>query len=411
MASKKRELTALDVKRLEEPGFYRVGGVSGLYLKVSPGGSRSWILRATVGIKRRDIGLGGFPDVSLAMARESAREARDKIRQGVDPAEERKAAKRALAASQLKAITFREAALRCHAARSAEFRSTKHRNDWINSLEIHAFPLLGNLPVSEVELAHVLAVLEPIWATRTETATRVRQRLESVLTWAGVSGYRSGENPARWQGHLKELLPAPSKIAKVEHHPALPWTELGAFMVELRQRKGLAPRALEFAILTAARSGEVRGATWDEIDLQALVWTIPAERIKAGKEHKVPLSEPAVALLKALPRFAGSPYVFPSTKGGQLSDVALLAVMRRMGLSYVPHGFRSCFRDWCAERTNYPREVAEMALAHAIGDKVEAAYRRGALFEKRARLMRDWAKFCGTVRGAGEVTSMRGHRQ
>ena len=245
-------------------------------------------------------------------------------------------------------------------------------------------------------LSHVVKILEPIWNTKTETATRLRGRIESVLDWATVRGFRHGENPARWKGHLDKILPKPSKVTKVEHHVALPVDDIGAFMAELRKREGVAARALEFAILTAARSGEVRGATWSEIDLDSGVWIIPGERMKAGREHRVPLSEGAIKLLQALPRFGHTDLVFVAPRGGMLSDMTMTAVMRRMEVDAVPHGFRSTFRDWAAERTAYPRDVAEMALAHTIGDKVEAAYRRGDLFEKRCRMMADWAAFCNT---------------
>ncbi|HKJ94071.1 MAG TPA: integrase arm-type DNA-binding domain-containing protein, partial [Gammaproteobacteria bacterium] len=297
MPKRARELTAIEVKRLARPGFHAVGGVAGLLLQVKPPateegppGARSWVLRTMVGGKRRAFGLGAYPEVSLASARDKAREVKEQIRQGVDPAAERRAAQRALRAAQVKALTFDEAARKCHEARAAEFRSAKHRKDWISSLERYASPVIGDLPVGEVTMPHILRVLEPIWQTRTETATRVRQRIETVLTWATVSGLRSGENPARWEGNLKEVLPNPSKITRVQHHRALPWQEVGTFMVALRKREGMAARALEFLILTAARSGEVRGATWSVIDLRVRLWTVPAERIKAGRIHKVPLS-------------------------------------------------------------------------------------------------------------------------
>jgi integrase len=264
--------------------------------------------------------------------------------------------------------------------------------------------------VRNVELANVLAVLEPIWTEKTETATRLRGRIEQVLDWATARGYRDGLNPARWRGHLDKLLARPSKVADVEHHAALPFTEIGDFMLRLRDAEGMGACALEFAILTAARSGEVRGATWTEIDLKAAVWTVPGNRIKMGREHRVPLSPPVIALLNALRRMAGTDFLFPAPRGGTLSEMTLSAVVRRMKVAAVPHGFRSTFRDWASERTNYPRDVAEMALAHAIGDRVEAAYRRGDLFEKRRRLMADWAAFCGRPQQKGGVVSIRRDR-
>jgi integrase len=256
--------------------------------------------------------------------------------------------------------------------------------------------------VDAVELAHVVKILEPIWLTKTETASRLRGRIETVLSWATTSGYRTGENPARWE-LLRHVLPTPSKVKKVDHHAALPWQEIGAFMVELHKRAGMGARALEFAILTAARSGEVRGATWDEIDTGAKLWTVPAERMKAGKAHRVPLSDPALKLLKGLPRMDGSAYVFPAVRGGPLSDMSISAVTRRMGVDVVPHGFRSTFKDWCRSSTSYPDEVSELALAHVNDDKTRAAYARDELLPKREKLMRDWAKYCATVPSKGAV--------
>lgn len=393
MSRKASELGALAVGRLREPGLHAVGGVSGLYLQVTASGARSWILRATIGGRRRDMGLGGFPDVTLAVAREKAREARSKIEQGADPILERERALSALRAEQAKSMTFEAAALALIDAKSDEWRNAKHRAQWSASLEAYAFPMIGKLQVMDVGQAQVLNVLQPIWKDKTETANRLRGRIEQVLDWARVRGFRDGENPARWRGHLDKLLPAPAKIARVVHHRALAIDAMPNFMGELRQRKGIAPRALEFLVLSAARSGEVRGAIWSEIDMGAAVWTVPAERMKAHKEHRVPLSPQALALLASLPRIDGNELVFPAPRGGVLSDMTLTAVMRRMELDAVPHGMRSTFRDWTAERTNYPREVAEMALAHTIGNAVEAAYRRGDLFSKRAMLMSDWADF------------------
>lgn len=408
MPKKARELAPIEVQRLTKPGMHTVGGVAGLYLQVLPSGARSWVLRVMVAGKRRDMGLGGFPDVTLAQAREKAREARATIEKGIDPIAQRTAARSALVASRAAAVTFEEAAHKFITAKAAEWSNAKHAQQWTNTLETYAFPVAGKLACADVALPHVLKILEPIWTTKTETASRLRGRIESVLDWATVRGFRKGENPARWKGHLDKILPAPGKVTKVEHHEAVTLDDLGAFVRDLRQRDGGAARALEFLILTAARSGEVRGALWSEIDMTGRVWTVPPERMKAGKEHRVPLSDTALRLLEALPRFAGNDLVFPSPRGLVLSDMALTALMRRMEREEVPHGFRSTFRDWAAERTNYPREVAEMALAHTIGDKVEAAYRRGDLFEKRARMMGEWAKFCDTITPAGEVVSIRG---
>lgn len=389
------ELGALAVGRLQEPGMHAVGGVSGLCLQIAPGGTRSWILRVTVGSKRREMGLGPFPEVTLAAARDKARAARSKIEEGVDPILERQRVASALRAEQAKALTFDQAVTQFIDARGDEWKNPKHRAQWLTTLDTYASPTIGSLLVGDVSQAHVLKILEPIWKTKTETATRVRGRIEQVLDWARVRGYREGENPARWRGHLDKLLAAPAKIARVSHHPALAIDAMPGFMADLRQRNGIAARALEFLVLTAARSGEVRGARWGEIDRESKTWTVPAERMKAGKEHRVPLSPRVLTLLEMLPRIEGNDLLFPAPRGGVLSDMTLTAVMRRMELEAVPHGMRSTFRDWAAERTDFPHAVAEMALAHAIGNAVEAAYRRGDLFEKRAEMMQAWACFMG----------------
>ena len=411
MPKKAREMSPLAVSKLAAPGLHFVGGVSGLALQVLPSGGRSWVLRAVIAGKRRDMGLGGFPDVTLASAREAARSARATIRAGTDPIEEARAARSALKAARAAALTFKECAERYIRAHAPSWRNDKHAAQWGSTLETYAYPTMGALLVRDVGVAQVLAALEPIWHVKPETASRVRGRIEAVLDWAGARDYRhKGDNPARWKGHLDKLLPARAKFAKVEHHAALPIAAVGAFMVELQAQEGMGARALEFAILTAARSGEVRGATWSEIDTSAAVWIIPAERMKAGREHRVPLSEAALALLKALPRLASVELVFSAPRGGELSDMTLTAVLRRMNVAAVPHGFRSTFRDWAAERTNYPRDVAEMALAHAIGDKVEAAYRRGDLFDKRRRMMADWAAFLAKPDAKATVIPMRRNR-
>lgn len=394
MPKKAKEMSAIEVRNLAQPGTHFVGGVAGLALRIKDTGAKSWVLRATIGSKRRDYGLGGFPDVPLAAAREAAREARMKIKAGIDPVEETRKARSALKASQAVALTFRRAGEAYIKAHSEGWRNEKHADQWTNTLATYAYPKIGDLLVQDVQLPQVLAVLEPIWTTKTETASRVRGRIEAVLDWATARGHREGLNPARWRGHLDKLLPKPSKVARVEHHTALPASEMPSFMAALRRQPGAGARALEFAILTAARSGEVRGATWQEIDLDTGVWLVPGDRMKAGREHRVPLSPEAVALLKALPKHGETDLVFVGAKGGQLSDMTLLAVVRRMKAPCVPHGFRSTFRDWAAEHTNYPSEMAEMALAHTISDKVEAAYRRGDMFEKRRQMMADWAAFC-----------------
>lgn len=388
MPKKSKEIAAAQLPRLPV-GMHAAGGATGLYLRVAPSGARNWILRVTVGNRRRDMGLGGWPDVPLGEARDRARQARRKIDEGIDPIEARKAARTVLRETS----SFSECARRTIEAKRPEWKSVKHAEQWKNTLDTYARPVVGNMPVDQVELRHIVEILSPIWVEKTETATRLRARLEAVLAWAGASGFRKGENPARWRGNLDAVLAKPGKVAKVEHHRALPFPALPGFLAQLRKREGTSARALEFLILTATRSGEVRGATWEEIDLKDDVWTIPASRMKAGKEHRVPLAPRAVTLLKRLPRFAHTGLLFPAQRGGMLSDMALTALMRRMNVDAVPHGFRSTFRDWAAEHTEYPRDVAEMALAHAIGDKVEAAYRRGDLFAKRKAMMVDWAAF------------------
>lgn len=402
MVKKAKELSALSVGRLITPGHHAVGGVAGLYLYVGGESARSWVLRVMIGRRRRHIGLGGFPDVTLSQAREKARAAREQILNGIDPIAHRKALASQLRAAQAREKTFEEAAKAYIDAHGDTWKNPKHRAQWISTLETYAYPHMGQLQVRDVAQEHVLAALEPIWKEKNETASRLRGRIESVLDWATVRKYREGENPARWKGHLDKLLPAPSKVQKVEHHRALPIDDMPAFMVGLKEKEGLAPRALEFLVLTAARSGEVRGASWPEIDFESNVWIIPAERMKAGREHRVPLSGETVKLLKALPRLQGNPLVFPAPRGGVLSDMTLTAVMRRMEVDAVPHGFRSTFRDWTAERTNHPRELAEQALAHTLESKVEAAYRRGDALEKRRAMMQDWAKFCSSQLAAQE---------
>lgn len=405
MARKAKELSALQVGRLTSPGNHAVGGVSGLYLYVNDAGARSWVLRTMVGTKRRHMGLGGFPDVPLARAREKARAARDEIDQGIDPIAQRKAAASLLRAQQATEKTFQQAAEGFLEAHGDTWKNPKHRTQWASTLKTYAYPVMGNLLVRDVGQEHVLAALEPIWKTKNETASRLRGRIENVLDWATVRKYRTGENPARWKGHMDMLLPAPGKIQKVEHHRALPIDATAAFMADLRQREGTAAKALEFTVLCAARSGEVRGAVWPEFDLDAGVWTIPPERMKATKEHRVPLPESALRILRAQPHLKDNELVFPSARGKQLSDMSMTAVMRRMEVDAVPHGFRSTFRDWARERTNYPRDLAEQALAHALDNKVEAAYRRGDALEKRRAMMQEWDDFCGDVRRGAEKSA------
>jgi len=403
MPKRAREKSAIEVRRLlKRPGLHAVGGVAGLLINVRDTGAASWILRVVVGDSRPDLGLGGYPNTTLEQARERAREAREQIRLGIDPRTVRRDARDALRAADdaqrtalAKRVTFAQATIAAHRSKSQEFKNHKHAAQWLTTIETYANPIIGALPIEQVELPHIVGVLEPIWTTKPETASRLRQRIEAVLAWSTVSGYRTGDNPARWRGNLEHVLPKSSKVRVRQHHAAVPWQTIGAFMASLRERDGVAARALEFAILTAARSGEVRLATWGEFDLDAKLWTVPAARMKAGKAHTVPLSAPALALLKALPTFAGSPYVFTAPRGGPLSDMSISAVMRRMSVDAVPHGFRSSFKDWCRSSTKYPDEVSELALAHVNNDSTRAAYARDGLLPKRALLMRDWAKFCG----------------
>ena len=402
----RKELGAAQVATIWRRGTNHVGGVRGLILNVTMYGSRSWVLRYQVAGKRRDFGLGSYPSVTLADAREAARAARAKLAQGIEPIEDARRARARLVAEIHACMTFGEAAKRYIASHEKGWKNAKHAQQWQRSLDMYAMSVLGKVPVQEVSLPTVLKVLEPIWASKTETATRLRGRIESIIDWAIARGYRTDSNPARWKGLLDKLLPAPSKVTKTTHFEALPYAQLPTFMEQLVAQEGMGAKALQFVIMTAARSGEVRGAIWEEIDLAARMWTIPAERMKASKAHRVPLSDAAIALLQdmkaltlAAGRTTGKAYVFPSPNsrdpelGSPLSDMTLTAVLRRLKLEVVPHGFRSTFRDWCAEQTDYPNEVAEMALAHAVGNKVEAAYRRGDLFGKRQQLMQDWADY------------------
>jgi integrase len=386
-------LSAVKITNTKTRGMYADGG--GLYLQVSKNGSRSWIFRFKQNGRVRDMGLGSLTSVSLATAREMAAECRRTRLTGVDPIEVRRTDRREAQLAAARSMTFdqcRDAFIEAH---KSAWRNAKHRAQWTNSLATYVGPMFGAMPIQRVDVALVMKVLEPIWSTKPETASRVRGRIERVLDWAKVRGFRQGENPARWRGHLDALLPARGKVRKVTHHAALPYDQIGAFMAALRTREAVAARALEFMILTAARTGEVLGARRDEIDFQAKMWVVPPHRMKSGREHRVPLSRDAVALLKKV-RGSAEGLVFPGERRGKpLSNMAMLMVLRRMGRTdLTAHGFRSTFRDWAAECTSFPREVAEAALAHVVGDKVEAAYRRGDLFEKRRRLMDAWATYC-----------------
>ncbi len=388
-----KELSPLEVSRLHSQGLHFVGTIPGLILQVR-GRARSWILRNRVAGKVRDIGLGGYPAVPLAQARESARTVRAKIAQGIDPIQERRDRQASLKAAQGKRVTFSQAMDGFLEDRGSEWRNSKHRQQWENTLSTYAIPILGNMHVKDIELVHVLSVLRPIWKIKTETASRLRGRVENILDWAKVHGYRESENPACWKGNLDKVLSAPTKTKPVKHHRALPYAEISNFMETLRDRSGTAMLALEFCILTATRSGEVRGATWKEINLKTAEWTIPAERMKAQKEHSIPLSGQALDILKSLPSQHANAIIFKAPRGGMLSDMTLGAVLKRMGVEATVHGFRSTFRDWAGETTAHSREVIEHALAHKIADKAEAAYARGTLFNKRQRLMEAWSEYC-----------------
>lgn len=403
-------LTPLSVKNAK-PGRHADGG--GLHLLVKDTGARSWVYRFMLNGRSRDVGLGaaGTGGISLADARDIASALRLKVKAGVDPLEERKRdASEALANAQAAAIalvTFKAAAETYIATNEGGWRNEKHRQQWRNTLATYVYPVMGNLPVADIDTAHVLKILEPIWQGKPETAGRIRGRIETVLDAAKARGYRKGENPARWRGHIAQILPARPRLSR-GHHKALAYAAIPDFIGKLHNREAVAALALEFTILTAARTGEVIGAKWDEVDLAQAVWTIPANRMKAGKEHRVPLSDRTLAILESV-QGLGKEWLFPAIRGGSMSGMAMSMLLRRMQVEVTVHGFRSGFRDWAAECTGYAHEVAEMALAHTIDNKVERAYRRGDLFDKRRRLMADWATYCENGKTVGSnVSPMRG---
>jgi integrase len=410
MTKEIERLSALAVSRASKPGLYPDG--AGLYLRVGRGGSKAWVFRFMLNGKAREMGFGSLKKVSLAAARKKAIDARLMLSEGQDPLahrrekEERRTAAERLAAASL--VTFEDCADAYVRAHEAGWRNKKHRQQWRNTLATYVSPVFGQIPVQHIDVAVVMKVLEPIWNRKTETASRVRGRIEVILDWARVRGYRSGENPARWRGHLDHLLPARSKLRKVKHHAALPYMEIGTFMKELREMDGFGAAALEFLILTAARTGEVIGAQHSEIDLGARVWVVAAERMKGDREHRVPLSSAAIAVLERV-QGASENYLFPGRDGKTpLSDMALLTVLARMNRGNITaHGFRSTFRDWAAECTNFPNEVVEIALAHAVANKTEGAYRRGDLLEKRRKLMDAWAAFCVRPRSSNSVIPLQ----
>lgn len=393
-------LTALEIKNAK-PGMHADGG--GLYLHVGKAGNASWIFRFQLNKRRREMGLGALSALSAVEARAKAAELKAMVGRGIDPLDLKQAVQQqeaqAIVAQReeeaLNVATFKRATEKHLALKESGWRNAKHRQQWANTLTTYAYPVIGDLPVRDITSQHVLQVLEPIWSTKPETASRVRMRIEAVLNSAKVLGWRAGENPALWRGNLDAALPPRGKVRRVKHHPALHWKDAASFMTKLNEREGISARALEFLVLTAARSGEVRMAGWSEIDLDQKLWIVPADRMKAGREHRVPLSAAAIELLSELPRFQGYDLIFPGTRMQPLSDMSLSAVLKRMGKTDITvHGFRSTFRDWAAEHTGHGSDIVEMALAHTISSKTEAAYRRGDLLSKRRSLMEDWAGWC-----------------
>jgi integrase len=413
-------LSARKIARLTTPGRYPDGRVPGLLFQISRNGGRSWVLRYRLNSRERMLGLGRIELVSVDYARERAKAAWRQILDGIDPIDLKHARRRGNAPNSA-TIPFKEAASRYIDAHRAGWRNDKHAAQWESTLETYAYPTIGDLAVDRIETSHMMEVLQQdydgakLWTSRTETASRVRQRIEAILDWAKVSGFRSGDNPARWRGHLDKLLPARAKVARRRHQPALPYTDLPAFMADLRKREGVSTKALEFTILTAARTNEVTKARRSEIDWKEKIWIVPPERMKAGREHRVPLTERAVKLLESLPVEVGNDFLFIGAEAGKpISNAAMAESMKRMappsttaGKIATVHGMRSTFRDWAAERTNFPRELAEAALAHVLDSKVERAYQRGDLLARRRKLMEAWAAYCASPVRSGEVVPMR----
>ena len=400
-------LTALQVQKLSKPGYHADG--AGLHLCVKATGGKSWIFRYRYGGKEREMGLGALHTVTLAEAREKALAQRKLLLDGVDPLAAKQASEVQRKLAEASVITFDTAATSYIASHRAGWKNEKHAEQWTNTLTTYASPVFGSLPVADITTPLVLRVLEPIWTTKTETASRVRGRVEKILDWCKTQGYRTGDNPAAWRGHLENLLSAPQKTKKVEHHPALPWREIGAFMQALRTMPGAAALATEFIILTNCRTSEAIEARWSEIDTVEKRWTIPAARMKAAKEHTIPLSDAALAVLQRLKaETKEGEFVFPGgKKNTPLSNMACLALLKRMGRSDLTvHGFRSSFRDWAGEATAHPREVIEHAMSHQLKDKAEAAYQRGSLLERRRVLMADWANYCAQPAATGVVVAL-----
>lgn len=410
MATAVGKLTSLKVAKLDEPGMYADGG--GLYLRITKVGTKNWVFRFMLNGRARWMGMGPVALYGLQEARNKALDARRLRHEGFDPIDSRRATRLKQRFETAKAISFDECSSAYIKAHRAGWRNAKHGAQWEATIATYAKPIIGALSVQSIDTGLVLKVLEPIWTVKPETASRVRQRIEKILDWARVRGYRTDENPARWKGHLDKLLPATAKVRRVVHHAALPYAELPGFLAELHQQEGVAADALEYLVLTAARTGEVIGARWTEVNWHDKTWALPGERMKAGREHRVPLSPRALAVLERVHalRHADDGFVFPGARRGKpLSNMSLLMLLRRMGKNEVtPHGFRSSFRGWAAERTNFPAEVAEMALAHTVSDKTVAAYNRTDLFERRRRLMQQWSMFCTTLpqEKRGNVTAL-----
>ena len=409
-----KTLSAQHVKSIKKAGNHAVGGVPGLYLQLRESGQshldfvRSWVLRYSFAGKRRNLGLGSYSGVGLAEARETAREALVLVRRGIDPLIVKQRDRQSLIADATSTKTFRECASEYMAAHLSKHRSLKHQKQWESTLEQYAYPVIGHLHVAEIATPHVLAVLRQetikgqvkgsLWELKTETAKRLRGRIENILFFAEVAGFREGKNPASWGGHLDTQLPSPSKIMKPVHQPAMAYRDCGKFIQHLRAKNAIGAKALEFLILTGVRSRSVREANWSEIDLEQKIWIVPAEHTKADREHRVPLVKQSLSLLESLPRLASGRKIFPNSSDGALSDSTLSKLMREMLVSMpdcsgVPHGFRSSFRDWAAEQTNYPEEIRKTATMHAVGDAVQQAYQRTDLLERRRQLMADWADY------------------
>ena len=394
-----RELTDLGIKKIKASGHHAVGGVAGLYLYVTPPFGRSWVFRAMSQGLRKEIGLGSYPLVSLSEAREKARQLRRDIGNGINPQEVKQAKRQQALAERAQSMTFEKAAERYLELNGSSMSNEKHRKQWASTLKTYAYPVIGSLNVNSIQTPHIMKILEPIWQEKNETANRLRGRIESVLSWAISTSHRvDNHNPAAWRDHLINILPAPSKVKAVQHHRSLDYKELPDFFGKLIQREGLGAKALQLQILCASRSGEVRGACWNEIDFEQGIWTIPGHRMKARKEHRVPLSREAIRLLKSLPRTEGQDLVFSLQPDKPLSDMTLTKVLRDMQVDAVPHGMRATFKSWAAASTEHSRETIEQALAHQLEDKVEAAYQRSDLIDKRRRLMEDWALYThGTI--------------